>query len=43
MDSKSRVRFLEAAGAVGETVTLTVLRGGQQVQVPVTLGVRPSS
>jgi S1-C subfamily serine protease len=28
---------------VGQIVTLTVLRNGQQIQVQVTLGIRPSS
>jgi 2-alkenal reductase len=37
------VTFLARSGSVGQTVTLTVLRGGKQVQVPVTLGIRPSS
>ncbi len=37
------ITFLARSGSVGQTVTLTVLRGGKQIQVPVTLGVRPSS
>ncbi len=41
--SDDLVTFLARSGSVGQTVTLTVLRGGKQIQVPVTLGVRPSS
>ncbi|MFH1651160.1 MAG: trypsin-like peptidase domain-containing protein [Chloroflexota bacterium] len=37
------ITILARSGAVGETVTLTVLRNGEQVQVPVTLGTRPIS
>jgi S1-C subfamily serine protease len=32
-----------AGSSVGQTVTLTVLRGGKQIQVKVTLGTRPST
>jgi 2-alkenal reductase len=41
--SDDLVTFLARSGSVGQTVTLTVLRGGEKIQVPVTLGVRPSS
>ncbi|MFH1381606.1 MAG: trypsin-like peptidase domain-containing protein [Chloroflexota bacterium] len=41
--SDELVTFLARFGAVGETITLTVLRDVNQVQVPVTLGVRPSA
>jgi 2-alkenal reductase len=37
------VTYLANEGSVGQTVTLTVLRGGKQIQVQVTLGLRPSS
>ncbi len=37
------VTFLARSGSVGQTVTLTVLRGGQQIAVQVTLAARPSS
>jgi serine protease Do len=37
------VTFLARSGSVGQMVTLTVLRDGKQIQVPVTLGIRPSS
>jgi serine protease Do len=37
------ITFLARFGSVGQMVTLTVLRNGQQIQVPVTLGVRPGS
>ena len=41
--SDDLVTFLANSGSVGQTVTLTVLRGGKQIQVQVTLGLRPSS
>ncbi len=41
--SDDLVTFLARSGSVGQMVTLTVLRGGGQVQVQVTIGVRPSS
>jgi S1-C subfamily serine protease len=41
--SDDLIALLARSGAVGQTATLTVLRGGQQVQVQVTLGVRPAS
>jgi S1-C subfamily serine protease len=41
--SDDLVTFLARSGSVGQTVTLTALRGGKQIQVQVTLGVRPSS
>jgi S1-C subfamily serine protease len=41
--SDDLVTFLARFGSVGQTVTLTVLRGGKQIQVQVTLGIRPSS
>ncbi len=37
------ITLLARSGSVGQIVTLTVLRGDQQIQVQVTLGVRPSS
>jgi S1-C subfamily serine protease len=37
------VTFLADQTSVGQTVTLTILRNGNQVQVQVNLGVRPSS
>jgi len=37
------IGFLYNSGSVGQIVTLTVLRNGQQIQVQVTLGIRPSS
>ena len=41
--SDDLVTFLANSGSVGQTVTLTVLRSGKQIQVQVTLGLRPSS
>ena len=41
--SDDLVTFLANSGSVGQTVTLTVLRNGKQIQVQVTLGLRPSS
>jgi S1-C subfamily serine protease len=41
--SDDLVTFLARSGSVGQTVTLTVLRGGKQMQIQVTLGVRPTS
>lgn len=41
--SADLITILAVSGSVGQTVTLTVLRDGQQVRVPVTLGARPSS
>ena len=41
--SDDLIALLARSGAVGQTAALTVLRGGQQVQVQVTLGVRPTS
>ena len=37
------VTILARSGLVGQTASLTVLRGGKQIQVQVTIGVRPSS
>ncbi len=37
------IAILARTGTVGQTVTLTVLRGGKEVQVPVILGARPAS
>jgi S1-C subfamily serine protease len=34
--------YLQQAKEVGETVTLTVWRDGQIIEIPVTLGARPS-
>ena len=41
--SDDLVTFLARSGSVGQTVSLTVLRGGKQIQVQFTPGVRPSS
>jgi S1-C subfamily serine protease len=41
--SDDLITLLARTGAVGQTVTLTVLRGGQQKDIAVTLGVRPTS
>jgi S1-C subfamily serine protease len=41
--SDDLITFLARSGSVGQTVTLTVLRAGNQIQVQVTLGLRPSS
>ncbi len=41
--SDDLVTFLARLGSVGQTVSLTVLRGGKQIEMQVTLGVRPSS
>jgi len=41
--SDDLVTFLANSGSVGQAVTLTILRNGQQIQVQVTLGLRPSS
>jgi S1-C subfamily serine protease len=41
--SDDLITILARSGLIGETVTLTVLRGSQQVQVPVILEKRPSS
>ena len=41
--SDDLITYLARTGAVGQTVTLNVLRGGKQIQVQVTLGLRPSS
>lgn len=36
------ITFLARSGSIGQNVTLTLLRGGNQIQVQVTLGSRPS-
>ena len=41
--SDDLVTFLADSGLVGQNVTLTILRNGKQIQVQVTLGLRPSS
>jgi S1-C subfamily serine protease len=41
--SDDLITLLARSGAVGETVTLTVLRDGQEIEVQVTLGARPVS
>jgi 2-alkenal reductase len=41
--SDDLVTMLANSGSVGQKVTLTVLRNGKQIQVQVTLGLRPSS
>lgn len=40
--SDDLIAILALSGSVGQTVTFTLLRDGQQVQVPVTLGARPA-
>lgn len=37
------VAYLALSASAGQTITLTVLRDGKEVQVPVTLGARPQS
>ena len=41
--SDDLVTFLADSGVVGQNVTLTILRNGKQIQVQVTLGLRPNS
>jgi serine protease Do len=41
--SDDLITFLARSGIIGQSITLTVLRGGQQTQVQVTLGTRPAS
>ena len=41
--SDDLITLLARSGSVGQIVTLTVLRDGKQIQVQVTLGLRPSS
>ena len=41
--SDDLVTMLANSGSVGQKVTLTVLRNGKQMQVQITLGLRPSS
>jgi len=41
--SDDLITLLARSGAAGKKATLTVLRDGKQVQVEVTLGVRPGS
>jgi 2-alkenal reductase len=41
--SDDLITFLARSGVAGQKVTLTVLRDGKQIQVEVTLGVRPTS
>ena len=41
--SDDLITLLARRGTIGQTATLTVLRGGQTIQVPVTLEKRPSS
>jgi S1-C subfamily serine protease len=41
--SDDLVTFLARSGSVGQTISLSVLRGGKQIQVQVTLAARPSS
>lgn len=40
--SDDLITFLARSGSIGQTITLSVLRGGSQIQVKVTLGTRPS-
>ena len=41
--SDDLITYLARSGAVGQDVTLTILRDGKQIQVHVTLGLRPGS
>ncbi len=41
--SDNLITFLARSGSVGQTISLTVLRGGKEIQVRVTLGVRPGA
>jgi len=41
--SDDLVTFLSEYGSVGQTVSLTVIRDGKQIQVSVTLAARPFS
>lgn len=41
--SDDLVTYLAELGSIGQTVTLTVLRNGKEIQVPVTLAARPAS
>lgn len=41
--SDDLITFLGRSGTIGQTVTLTVLREGKQIKVPVTIGARPVS
>lgn len=41
--SDDLITFLARSGSVGQMVSVAVLRGGKQIQVQVTLGVRPTS
>ncbi len=41
--SDDLITFLARSGSVGQTISLTVLRGGKEIQVQVTLVVRPTS
>ena len=41
--SDDLIALLADTGSVGQNVTLTILRNGKQIQVQVTLGLRPSS
>jgi len=40
--SDDLITYLARSGAVGQDVTLTIIRGGKQIQVQVTLELRPS-
>lgn len=41
--SDDLITFLSRSGVIGNTVSLTVLREGKQIKVPVIIGARPSS
>jgi 2-alkenal reductase len=41
--SDDLIAFLARSGVVGQTATLTVLRDGKEINLPVTLGARPGS
>lgn len=41
--SDDLITFMARSGSVGQAVTLTVLRGGRQIQLQATLGLRPNS
>jgi S1-C subfamily serine protease len=43
LQGESALAYVTNAHRVGDTLTLTVLRGGKQMSVPITLGPRPAS
>ena len=40
--SDDLITFLARSGVIGNTVSLTVVREGKQLKIPVTIGARPS-